>query len=64
MSEWKECKLGDVGVVVTGKTPSSKNPWVTLTIFLGPAWFLIRTLPSPAFTQVPELPAASLTSDY
>jgi type I restriction enzyme S subunit len=26
MSEWKESKLGDVGVVVTGKTPSSKNP--------------------------------------
>jgi len=26
MSEWKECKLGDVGVVVTGKTPSSKSP--------------------------------------
>lgn len=26
MSGWKECKLGDVGVVVTGKTPSSKNP--------------------------------------
>ena len=25
MSEWKECKLGDVGVVVTGKTPSSKS---------------------------------------
>jgi type I restriction enzyme S subunit len=25
MSEWQECKLGDIGVVVTGKTPSSKN---------------------------------------
>jgi len=26
MSEWKECKIGDTGIVVTGKTPSSKNP--------------------------------------
>ncbi len=26
MSEWRECKLGDLGLVVTGKTPSSKNP--------------------------------------
>lgn len=26
MSSWKECKLGDFGNVVTGKTPSSKNP--------------------------------------
>jgi len=25
-SGWKEYKLGEVGVVVTGKTPSSKNP--------------------------------------
>jgi type I restriction enzyme S subunit len=26
MSSWKECKLVDLGNVVTGKTPSSKNP--------------------------------------
>jgi type I restriction enzyme S subunit len=26
MSEWKECKLGDVGTVVTGKTPSCQCP--------------------------------------
>ena len=26
MSEWKEYKLGELGVVITGKTPSSKNP--------------------------------------
>ena len=25
-SNWQECKLGDVGIVVTGKTPSSKSP--------------------------------------
>ncbi len=24
---WKECRLGDVGVVVTGKTPSINNPF-------------------------------------
>jgi type I restriction enzyme S subunit len=26
MSEWKEYKLGDLGTVVTGKTPSKNNP--------------------------------------
>lgn len=26
MSEWKEYKLGELGVVITGKTPSYKNP--------------------------------------
>ncbi len=26
MSSWKECKLGELGNVITGKTPSSKNP--------------------------------------
>jgi type I restriction enzyme, S subunit len=26
MSEWRECRLGDLGSVVTGNTPSSKNP--------------------------------------
>lgn len=26
MGEWKEYKLGELGTVVTGKTPSSKNP--------------------------------------
>lgn len=26
MSSWRECKLGELGIVVTGKTPSSKNP--------------------------------------
>ncbi|MCX7927306.1 MAG: restriction endonuclease subunit S [Candidatus Omnitrophica bacterium] len=26
MNNWKECKLGEVGEVVTGKTPSKNNP--------------------------------------
>jgi len=26
MSEWKEYKLGDLGLVITGKTPSKNNP--------------------------------------
>lgn len=26
MTNWKEYKLGEIGVVITGKTPSSKNP--------------------------------------
>jgi type I restriction enzyme S subunit len=26
MSEWKEYKLGDLGTVITGKTPSKNNP--------------------------------------
>jgi len=26
MRSWRECKLGELGIVVTGKTPSSKNP--------------------------------------
>lgn len=26
MSEWKEYKLGDLGMVITGKTPSKNNP--------------------------------------
>lgn len=26
MSSWKECKLGELGNVITGKTPSSNNP--------------------------------------
>jgi len=32
MSEWKEYKLGDLGTVITGKTPSAHNPedWVKI----------------------------------
>lgn len=26
VSEWREVRIGDIGDVVTGKTPSSKNP--------------------------------------
>ena len=26
MTEWKEYKLGEIGVVITGNTPSKKNP--------------------------------------
>lgn len=32
MSEWKEYRLGDLGTVITGKTPSAHNPedWVKI----------------------------------
>ncbi|MBZ7995085.1 restriction endonuclease subunit S [Campylobacter canadensis] len=26
MNNWKKCKLGDIGSVITGKIPSAKNP--------------------------------------
>ena len=26
MTEWRRCKLGDVGVIITGKTPSRQHP--------------------------------------
>ncbi|WP_154859630.1 restriction endonuclease subunit S [Cyclobacterium xiamenense] len=39
MSEWKELKLGDLGTVVTGKTPSKNNPedWGNDTLFITPS---------------------------
>ncbi len=39
MSEWKEVKLGDLGKVVTGKTPSKNNPidWGDDTLFVTPS---------------------------
>ena len=47
MTEWKECKISDIGTVVGGATPSTKNkknyengdiPWITpkdLSTFYG-----------------------------
>jgi len=39
MSEWRECKLGDTGHVVTGKTPSKDNPedWGEEVLFITPS---------------------------
>ncbi len=39
MSEWKEYKLGDFGTVITGNTPSSKNPedWGDEMLFVTPS---------------------------
>lgn len=39
MSDWKEIKLGDLGTVVTGKTPSKNNPeyWGNETLFITPS---------------------------
>ena len=39
MSEWREIKLGDLGTVVTGKTPSKNNPgdWRNETLFITPS---------------------------
>jgi type I restriction enzyme S subunit len=41
MSDWKEYKISELGKVVTGKTPSSKNPeeWGTLVAFVTPTDF-------------------------
>jgi type I restriction enzyme, S subunit len=41
MSEWKDYKISELGKVVTGKTPSSKNPeeWGTLVAFVTPTDF-------------------------
>lgn len=38
MSEWKEYKLGDLGTIITGKTPSAKNPedWGNEMLFVTP----------------------------
>lgn len=38
MSEWKEYKLGEIGVVITGKTPSAQNPedWGNEMLFITP----------------------------
>ena len=39
MSGWRECKLGDVGKVLTGKTPSRDNPedWGDEILFITPS---------------------------
>lgn len=39
MSEWKEYKLGELGTVITGKTPSSRNPedWGGEMLFITPS---------------------------
>ena len=41
MSEWKEYKISELGRVITGKTPSSKNPeeWGTEVAFVTPTDF-------------------------
>jgi type I restriction enzyme, S subunit len=41
MSEWKECKLGELGIVITGKTPSINNPeeWGNEMPFVTPSDF-------------------------
>jgi len=41
MSEWKEYKISELGKVITGKTPSSKNPeeWGTEIAFVTPTDF-------------------------
>lgn len=38
MNNWKKCKLGDIGKVITGKTPSAKNPedWGNDMCFITP----------------------------
>lgn len=38
MGEWKEYKLGDLGTIITGKTPSAKNPedWGNEMLFVTP----------------------------
>lgn len=40
-SEWKEYKLGEIGVVITGKTPSARNPedWGDEVLFVTPSDF-------------------------
>lgn len=39
MSEWKECKLGETGKIITGKTPSKDNPedWGDEILFITPS---------------------------
>lgn len=39
MSEWKEYKLGELGTVITGKTPSAHNPedWGDNMLFITPS---------------------------
>jgi type I restriction enzyme, S subunit len=39
MSEWRECKLVDLGKVITGKTPSKDNPedWGDDVLFITPS---------------------------
>jgi len=41
MSEWKKYKISEIGKVITGKTPSSKNPeeWGDLVAFVTPTDF-------------------------
>lgn len=53
MSEWKEYRLGDLGTVITGKTPSAHNPedWGDNMLFITPSDYcqknFARQLPSP-----------------
>ena len=39
MSEWKKVKIGEIGTVITGKTPSKKNPedWGKEMLFITPS---------------------------
>lgn len=39
MSKWEKCKLGDLGIIVTGKTPSKNNPedWGNEMPFITPS---------------------------
>jgi len=39
MGEWKEFRLGNLGIIITGKTPSKKNPedWGDLMLFVTPS---------------------------
>ena len=39
MTEWKEYKLGEIGTVITGKTPSARNPedWGDNMLFITPS---------------------------
>ena len=39
MTEWKEYKLGEIGTVITGKTPSARNPedWGDEILFVTPS---------------------------
>ena len=41
MTEWKEYKLEEIGVVITGKTPSARNPedWGDEVLFVTPSDF-------------------------
>jgi len=52
MSEWKECKLGETGKVLTGKTPSKDNPedWGSEVLFITPSDY--RLYGKRAYTSI------------